>query len=216
MEGDAGTSQLNPTDAHDSHIEPLSEATDETTAAQSEVPQEVVVEPGATRRAEWLGRGAVLGLCLSLILLAAGTAVGGYFARSAHDQASQYARDESAAVKAARDCVTVTQAPDTAVMSASQAKMIECSTGDFATQAVLYSGILADAYQAASVKVQITDMSAAAERQNADGTVDVLVAFRVKVSNMEAADQEQGYRLRVHMAPVDGTFKVAKLEQVTS
>ena len=52
-------------------------------------------------------------------------------------------------------------------------------------------------------------MSAAAERQNADGTVDVLVAFRVKVSNIQAADQEQGYRLRVHMAPVDGTFKVA-------
>ena len=42
MEGDAGTRQLNPTDAHDSHIEPLSEATDETTAAQTDVPQEVV------------------------------------------------------------------------------------------------------------------------------------------------------------------------------
>ncbi len=38
MEGDAGTSQLNPTDAHDSHIEPLSEATDETTAAQTDAP----------------------------------------------------------------------------------------------------------------------------------------------------------------------------------
>ncbi|MDT5011802.1 MAG: Mce-associated rane protein [Mycobacterium sp.] len=215
MEGDAGTSQLNPTDAHDSHIEPLSEATDET-AAQTEPPQEVDGEPAATRRAERLGRGAVLVSCLLLVLLAGGTAVGGYFARSAHGQAAQYAIDEAAAVRAARDCVTVTQAPDTTVMSASQAKMIECSTGDFATQAVLYSGILADAYQAASVKVQITDMSAAAERQNADGTVDVLVAFRVKVSNMQAADQEQGYRLRVHMAPVDGTFKVAKLEQVTS
>ena len=32
----------------------------------------------------------------------------------------------------------------------------------------------------------------------------------------EECDQEQGYRLRVKMAPADGTYKVAKLDQVTS
>ena len=216
MEGDAGTRQLNPIDAHDSHVEPLSEARDEAETQEFEDPQDSVLEPVAARRAERLGRGAVLGLCLLLLLMATGTAVGGYFARTSHDQANTYARDETAAVAAAKECVTATQAPDTATMSAAQAKMIECSTGDFATQSVLYSGILADAYQAASVKVQVTAMSAAGERQNADGSFDVLVAFRVKVSNMEAADQEQGYRLRVQMAPVDGRFKIAKLDQVTS
>ena len=59
-------------------------------------------------------------------------------------------------------------------------------------------------------------MRAAVERHNDDGSVDVLVAVRVKVTNSEAADQEQGYRLRVQMAPDDGTYKVARLDQVTS
>ena len=59
-------------------------------------------------------------------------------------------------------------------------------------------------------------MRAAVERHNDDGSVDVLVAVRVKVTNSEAADQEQGYRLRVQMAPDDGTYKIAKLDQVTS
>ena len=44
----------------------------------------------------------------------------------------------------------------------------------------------------------------------------MLVAVRVKVTNSEAADQEQGYRLRVQMAPADGTYKIAKLDQVSS
>jgi Mce-associated membrane protein len=39
---------------------------------------------------------------------------------------------------------------------------------------------------------------------------------RVKVTNSAVADQEQGYRLRVQMAPVDSTYKVARLDQVTS
>ena len=59
-------------------------------------------------------------------------------------------------------------------------------------------------------------MRAAVERHNDDGSVDVLVAVRVKVTNSEAADQEQGYRLRVQMAPDDGTYKIARLDQVSS
>ena len=42
------------------------------------------------------------------------------------------------------------------------------------------------------------------------------MAVRVKVTNSDSADQEQGYRLRVTMAPDEGKYKIAKLEQVTS
>jgi Mce-associated membrane protein len=59
-------------------------------------------------------------------------------------------------------------------------------------------------------------MRAAVERHNDDGSVDVLVAVRVKVTNSETADQEQGYRLRVKMAPDEGTYKIARLDQVSS
>ena len=59
-------------------------------------------------------------------------------------------------------------------------------------QAPLYSSVLAEAYQAANVKVAVSDMRAAVERHNDDGSVDVLVAVRVKVTNSEAADQEVG------------------------
>ena len=100
-------------------------------------------------------------------------------------------------------------------MTAAQTKIIECSTGDFGAQATLYSSVLVDAYQAANVKVAVSDMRAAVERHNEDGSVDVLVAVRVKVTNSEAADQEQGYRLRVNMAPDEGTYKIARLDQVT-
>jgi Mce-associated membrane protein len=37
----------------------------------------------------------------------------------------------------------------------------------------------------------------------------------VKVSNSQAQDQEQGYRLRVRMMPEGGTYKIAKLDQVS-
>jgi len=42
------------------------------------------------------------------------------------------------------------------------------------------------------------------------------VAVRVKVTNSETADQEQGYRLRVKMAPDEGMYKIARLDQVSS
>jgi Mce-associated membrane protein len=39
---------------------------------------------------------------------------------------------------------------------------------------------------------------------------------RVKVTNSEAADQEQGYRLRVQMARDAGKYKISRLDQVGS
>ena len=132
-----------------------------------------------------------------------------------HDDSEAIARADAAALQAAKDCVAATNAPDTTAMTAAQSKIIECSTGDFGAQASLYSSVLVDAYQAADVKVAVSDMRAAVERHNDDGSVDVLVAVRVKVTNSETADQEQGYRLRVKMAPDEGTYKIARLDQVS-
>jgi Mce-associated membrane protein len=210
MEGDAGARRLNPTDAD--------ETPDESSAVSPEQQTEQPAEESADtqRRPARLGRGWMAGICAVLVLLAAGAAVGGYLALRSHQDSEAIAREDAAAVAAAKDCVGATQAPDAAAMTASQAKIVECATGAFGAQAALYSGLLVDAYQAANVKVQVSDMRAAVERHNDDGSIDVLVALRTKVTNSEAADQEQGYRLRVQMAPADGTYKIARLDQVAS
>jgi Mce-associated membrane protein len=57
-------------------------------------------------------------------------------------------------------------------------------------------------------------MRAAVERDNDDGSVDVLMAVRIKVDNVEASGQEYGYRLRVKMAREEGRYKITKLDQV--
>lgn len=203
MEGDAGAGQLNPTDQQQEHTEPPVEA-ESTTAAE-------------VRRPSRLGRGWMAGVCAALVLVASALGVGGYLALRSHLDSETIARDEAEAMQAAKDCVTATQAPDTAAMTAAQTKIIECATGDFGAQAVLYSGILLDAYQAANVQVQVSDMRAAVEKHNDDGSMDLLVAVRVLVTNSEKANEEQGYRLRVKMArDEDGLYKVARLDQVTS
>ena len=218
MEGDAGTRQLNPTDAD--------ETPDESLAVSAEAPTEQATEPqsaepadeavGDGRRPSRLGAGWMASICAALLVLTAGAAVGGYLALRSHDDSEAIARADAAALQAAKDCVAATHAPDTAAMTVAQTKIIECSTGDFSAQASMYSSVLVEAYQAANVKVAVSDMRAAVERHNADGSVDVLVAVRVKVTNSETADQEQGYRLRVQMSPDAGTYKIARLDQVSS
>ena len=101
-------------------------------------------------------------------------------------------------------------------MTAAQSKIIECSTGDFGVQAHLYSSVLVDAYQAANVKVQVSDMRAAVERHNDDGSVDVLVAVRVKVTNSERPTRSRVTGCGCKMAPDEGTYKIARLDQVSS
>lgn len=210
MEGDAGTSQLNPTDADQAPDESLADP-------QTPDPQsEAAAEPADDRRPSRLGRGWVATIAAGLLVLAAAGGIGGYLALKSNQQSQDSARQETAALQAARDCVSATHAPDVTAMTAAQSKIIECSTGDFGAQASLYSGVLVDAYQAANVTVAVSDMRAAVERHNDDGSFEVLVAVRVKVTNSEAADQEQGYRLRLQMAPDEGTYKIAKLDQVTS
>lgn len=99
-------------------------------------------------------------------------------------------------------------------MIASEQKIIECGTGAFREQAMVYTGMLVQAYQSANVHVQVSDVRAAVERNNKDGSVEVLVAMRVKVAT-EQSQNETGYRLRVKMALDEGQYRIAKLDQVT-
>ena len=162
-----------------------------------------------------LSRGWLAGITAALLLAAGGIGSGGYLALRSHQESQAIERNNAAALEAAKVCVAATQAPDTNAMAASEQKIIDCGTDEYRSQALLYTSMLVQAYQAANVHVQVSDERAAVERTNADGSVDVLVALRVKVSNDQAQNQETGYRLRVKMSPVDGQYKIAKLDQVT-
>jgi Mce-associated membrane protein len=212
MEVDAGSGQL------DGQLDPGVVADDVTT---TDVPTDghdddtaVATEPRRSR-SRLASRGWLVGMCTTLVVLAVAVGAGGYLALRAHDQSVAAARAEDAAMQAAKDCVTATQAPDTSAMEASQRKIIQCATGDFSVQATLYSSVLVDAYQASNAQVQVSDLRAAVERQHDDGSIDVLVAMRVAVTNSATQNQEAGYRLRVTMTPADGTYKIARLDQVT-
>ncbi|MEV0671164.1 hypothetical protein [Mycobacterium sp. NPDC050441] len=213
MEGDAGASQLNLADQQDTHtIEPQAE---EVTEIADPISATDAEEAGS--RPTRLGRGWMAAILAGLLVLAAAVGVGGYLALRAHQDSERIASDEAEALQAAKECVTATQAPNTQAMIEAQTKIIECATGDFGAQAGLYSGMLLDAYQAANVQVKVSDLRAAVEKHNDDGSMDLLVAVRVLVTNSEKSDEEQGYRLRVKMARAeDGNYKVARLDQVTS
>ena len=219
MEGDAGTSRLNAggpnpdtSDESDARSDQLQDDAPDAEALEAEP----TLGDEAPRRAERFGSGWLLAICALLIVLTAGAAVGGYLALQAHDKSEAIAREDALALARAKECVTATQAPDVAAMTASQTKVIECATGDFGVQANFFASMLVEAYQAANVSVQVSDMRGAVEKHNDDGSVDVLIAVRVKVTNSQAPNQEQGYRLRVNMQPADGTYKINRLDQVTS
>jgi Mce-associated membrane protein len=158
----------------------------------------------------------VAGITAGLVALTVAAVAGGILLIRDNRVIEEINRNDAAALQAARDCVAALQAPNTDAMSAAQMKIMECSTGAFAAQAATFGGILVEAYQAANVKVQVSDMRAAVERHDPNGSVDVLVAVRIKVTNSDVADQESGYRLRVTMTPDQGQYRIDKLEQVTS
>jgi Mce-associated membrane protein len=236
MEGDAGASRLTPNDPDDSSLEPdtvADEATSEDAAEDSlesegaadhEITEsdaedladsaspEATDDPGAPSR---LGRTWFIGIAAALVVLAGGLGAWGYFvALRSHQESEATARRDAAAVEAAKDCVAATQAPDTGAMASSAQKIIECGAGAFRSQAILYSGLLVEAYQAANAHVQVSDLRAAVERNNADGSIEILVPLRVKVSNAETQNQEAGYRLRVTMVQDEGKYRISKLDQV--
>lgn len=242
MEGDAGASRLNPDETEDSasvvgtdetSTEPTQDedsstevtaedsAESERGADQTSTPEvdteaspEDAIEPSGGGNQSRLGRGWLIGIAATLVVLAGGLGAGGYLALRSDRDSQAIARRDDAAVQAAKDCVAATQAPDTQAMATAAQKMIDCGTGAYRSQAILYSSLLVEAYQAANAQVQVSDLRAAVERNNDDGSVDVLVPLRVKVSNSAAQNQEVGYRLRVTMVADEGKYRIAKLDQV--
>jgi len=235
MEGDAGASRLTP---HDTNEDPaltldaeadhpaaektVEESPESDHAADPETPEsdsedlDKVSSEGEDipRGTSRLGRGWFVGIAAALAVLAGGVGAGGYLALRSHHDSQATSRRDAAAVEAAKDCVGATQAPDIGAMASSAQKIVECGAGAFRSQAILYSGLLVDAYQAADAHVQVSDLRAAVERNNADGSVDLLVPLRVKVSNAESRNKEAGYRLRVTMVLDEGKYRIAKLDQV--
>jgi Mce-associated membrane protein len=224
MEGHAGAGRLNSAADDSAESEAGADQTStEVTAGEVDRPPDTgagdsaAAEPESVvpgRGPSRLGRGWVTGICAAVVLLAAGAAAGGYCALRSHQESQAIAGDNAAAVAAAKDCLAATQAPDTAALPDAQQKIVECSTGDFGAQAQLYSSMLAQAYQAADIHLQVSEMRAAVERDNDDGSIDLLMAMRVKVDNIGAQGQEVGYRLRVKMAREEGQYKIANLDQV--
>ena len=203
---DAAEDSLESEDAADHEITE-SDAED---LAESASP-EATDDPGAPSR---LGRTWFIGIAAALVVLAGGVGAGGYLALRSHLDSRTTAQRDAEAVEAAKDCVAATQAPDTGSMASSAQKIIECGSGAFRSQAILYSGLLVEAYQAANAHVQVSDLRAAVERNNADGSIEILVPLRVKVSNAETQNQEAGYRLRVTMVQDEGKYRISKLDQV--
>jgi Mce-associated membrane protein len=243
LEGDAGASRLNPIDLDDSlQREDSTESVDAADHSSLAAPAEgstksedagdqsdPEAEAGGGAESEdeagdrgmavgrgpsRLGRGWLAGIAAALVVCAGALGAGGYFALRFHHESQAIARNNAAALKAAVDCVSATQAPDTNAMVASEQKIIDCGTDAFRSQALLYTSQLVQAYQAANIHVQVADVRAAVERTNNDGSIDVLVALRIKVAS-DQSQNETGYRLRVRMALAEGQYKIAKLDQVT-
>lgn len=235
MEGDAGTSRLNPINEDDSQgTDVLTEDSQESEAGTDPTDAEVTDEdsqesesgadpanletagePAPERGKSRVGRAWVVGIAAVLLIMAGAIAGGGYYALRSHQDIAALQRNDAAALSVAKDCVAATQAPDISSMAASEQKIVDCGTDQYRTQALLYSSMLVQAYQAANVHLKVSDMRAAVERNNPDGSVDVLIALRINVSNDQQQNQETGYRLRVRMAPTEGTYKISKLDQVT-
>lgn len=218
MEGDAGTVPVS-TDPDEDQQSAGTEADDTAAVAADESAEAAAAEHDEQAEAtdsnpSRLGRRQLIGICALLMLLAAGLVGAGYLALRDHAASQVMARDNAEALEAAKSCVLATQAPDPGDMSLSQQKMLNCAAGEFRTQAALYAQILPPAYQAAKVHVELTEMGAAVERNNPDGSVDILVAFRIKVDNIEAQGREAGYRLRAQMVREDGQYRISKLDQV--
>ncbi len=186
MEGDAGSGQLTPIPPQTAPDQPESRLTS--------------------------GRWPT-GICAALLAASLAVLTVGVLAWLSHRHSAAVVGDEVVAVAIAKDCVAATQAPDLAAMNESQRKIVACSTDNYA-QANLYSSLLTEAYQTVKAKVKIIHIRAAAEKYNPDGSIDVLVATRVLMSNVQQQDQELSYRLRVRMAPSEGTYKIDNIEPV--
>ena len=98
MEGDAGTRQLNPTDADEAPDESLAVSTEPPRRRHQTDPdprsetEEAAAEPTDTRRPSRLGRGWVAVICAGLLVLAVAGAVAGYLAAEVEPAERQTSR----------------------------------------------------------------------------------------------------------------------------
>src|SRR5882724_3832555 len=102
MEGDAGTSQLNPTDADETPDESLAVSEEDQTELATELQSpEAADDEGVVdvRRASRLGVGWVATICAALLVLAAGAAAGGYLALRSHHESETIGRADAAALQ---------------------------------------------------------------------------------------------------------------------
>ncbi|BBX24511.1 membrane protein [Mycolicibacter terrae] len=216
MEGDAGTVPVSPDgEQQTADTAETADTTDEDTAADTATTEPVptdVADAGSGQSR--LGRRHLVALCVVLVVLAAGLATAGYLGLRDHAASQAMARDNAEAIAAAKHCVLATQAPDSADIALAQQTILDCAAGEFRTQATYFAEIFVQAYRAAKVHIELTEMGAAVERNNPDGSVDVLVAFRVKVDNVETQGKEVGYRLRAQMVREDGQYRIGRLDQV--
>ncbi len=216
-EATGATAEPGSDDASDPAItgSPVTDAEGADAGAANAMPStDTSVVPAPPRGASRLSTGRLVAITVALVVLAGATGTGGYLALRAHRATAAVDRANTAAVEAAKDCIAATQPPDAAALPAAQQKLGECSTRAFGAQIAWYAAVLAEAYQAVNVRVQVPDMRAAVERDNDDGSIIVLVAFRTKVSQDGMPDRENSYRARVKMVPEDGQFKIAELDQV--
>lgn len=213
MEGDAGTVPLS-TDEDQQTADTSAEAVAAGTELEAPEASGDSAVPDAETAPSRLGRRQQAGICVLLLLLAAGLVAAGIIGLRDHAASQAQARENAEAIAAAKDCVLATQAPDGRDVALAQQKILNCTAGEFRTQVALYAEMFVHAYQAAKVQVELTEMGAAVERNNPDGSVDILVAFRVKIDNIETQGKEVGYRLRAQMVREDGQYRIAKLDQV--
>ena len=205
MEGDAGSGQLTPTPplTADEAIDSVTEPDTTESAVRS--------GPPASRLAS--GRWPI-GLCIAIGVAALALAAVGVLALLGGRATAAATRGEDVDVAAAKECIAATQAPDVKAMAESQRKIVDCATENFAAQANLYGGLLVEAYETVQAQVKISQIRAAAEKHNPDGSIAVLVATRVAMSNVDQQGQEISYRLRVKMVPDGDTYKVDSIEPV--
>jgi len=83
-------------------------------------------------------------------------------------------------------------------------------------QAPLYGSVVAEAYQAGSAKVQVTDLRAAVERHNGERLSRRAGGGADQGDELRDGRRGTGVPLRVQMAPDAGVYKIARLDQVGS
>ncbi|WP_330255053.1 hypothetical protein OG874_11180 [Nocardia sp. NBC_00565] len=161
-------------------------------------------------------RRRVAAVALIAVVTIAAAGASAYFA-IAHRDAVHQADERLDYVQAARQGVVNILSVDFNSANNDVKRILEDATGawreEFAPQAQPFT----DVVQKSKVVTTAEVTAAGLEHRNDDGTAQVLVAAKSKVSNSAGASNEQRtFRLRVTVAPDAGRLKIAKMEYVPS